>query len=423
MIGMKKISKSNDCQFYVDKSRCVYDSETDTPLEASAVSELYDSTNQSLTQFAGLLGLPKTGYGRRVANEILNHYGIRPRQTTSKRLASISFEEATQACSEAQSLTELGRKLGATTDSTALTLANAVVQKYGLDIEHFKWKSLDAIPDMISESDAQGMLDDSATLREMGQKIQTIIGVGCDVNALARKVIQLYHLDDTKFIQSKTDGMTRDDIMRVYGSASSNADFLQKLGYTRASMQQLVVIWNRFQLPLPGEPEWNDLLEGPYLPSSVLQEVASQEIRTIPYIARPETEKPATRRSLIKVRGYQCEQCGRTVWKGVPIPLQIHHINGDHYDNRWENVQLLCCNCHSQKTSKQQKTDERRKTRCKYSDEQLIQALQEHESYYATLVELRMSVGKITYNRCIELVLQHHIEPYYTELMEAGKQS
>lgn len=43
----------------------------------------------------------------------------------------------------------------------------------------------------------------------------------------------------------------------------------------------------------------------------------------------------------------KCECCGLKEWQGKEIPLELHHINGDNSDNRLENLQILCPNCHA----------------------------------------------------------------------------
>lgn len=44
----------------------------------------------------------------------------------------------------------------------------------------------------------------------------------------------------------------------------------------------------------------------------------------------------------------RCERCGISSWRGEPLNAQLHHENGDGTDNRLENIQFLCANCHSQ---------------------------------------------------------------------------
>lgn len=55
------------------------------------------------------------------------------------------------------------------------------------------------------------------------------------------------------------------------------------------------------------------------------------------------------RKYLFEKRGIKCEQCG---WdKKHPItnlsPLQIHHKDGNKYNNNEQNLKILCPNCHS----------------------------------------------------------------------------
>jgi len=44
----------------------------------------------------------------------------------------------------------------------------------------------------------------------------------------------------------------------------------------------------------------------------------------------------------------RCERCGIADWRGIKLALALHHVNGVRDDNRLENLELLCPNCHSQ---------------------------------------------------------------------------
>lgn len=58
---------------------------------------------------------------------------------------------------------------------------------------------------------------------------------------------------------------------------------------------------------------------------------------------------------LILIRdGYKekcCEKCKRNEWEGQEIPLELDHIDSNHFNNEFKNLQILCPNCHAIKTT------------------------------------------------------------------------
>ena len=49
-----------------------------------------------------------------------------------------------------------------------------------------------------------------------------------------------------------------------------------------------------------------------------------------------------------KKRGTRCEVCGATesLREGTPIKLDVHHADGNRWNNSPEDLQTLCHNCH-----------------------------------------------------------------------------
>lgn len=68
-----------------------------------------------------------------------------------------------------------------------------------------------------------------------------------------------------------------------------------------------------------------------------------------------EGKHPSYKTSTLKERLYKaglkkkkCEECGITDWNDKAISLELDHINGVSDDHNYNNLRILCPNCHSQ---------------------------------------------------------------------------
>lgn len=77
---------------------------------------------------------------------------------------------------------------------------------------------------------------------------------------------------------------------------------------------------------------------------SKIAKLTNQELFCENNISRSNIKKRILQQNLIE---YKCNKCGITEWCGEKLSLHLDHKNGNNKDNRLENLQFLCPNCHS----------------------------------------------------------------------------
>ena len=81
---------------------------------------------------------------------------------------------------------------------------------------------------------------------------------------------------------------------------------------------------------------------------------SKRELSLLDYLANSKDIQSNKVRKKLLDEGYKehrCECCQLTEWLNDPIPLELHHIDGNRFNNQLDNFQLLCPNCHAKTDS------------------------------------------------------------------------
>lgn len=137
--------------------------------------------------------------------------------------------------------------------------------------------------------------------------------------------------------------LTTDELQSIILESTSISEVLRKLGVVdRGANHTKLVNY------LKTHPEINtETLVGRKIQRSNKKGIPLKKLSEV-LVKNSTGNSNRLKHRLIKegIKEEKCEVCGNKEWMGVPIPLDLHHINGDHYDNRLENLIILCPNCH-----------------------------------------------------------------------------
>lgn len=133
----------------------------------------------------------------------------------------------------------------------------------------------------------------------------------------------------------------------------------------------------------------------------------------IPYVLNMTTFKLKLKLLATGVKEKKCEKCNLEIWNNLPIPLELHHIDGNSSNNDLTNLQILCPNCHAQ-TDNFRGKNKRPSAKTNITDEQMIDVINSSYTRREALLKCGLSGKGGCYTRINRLLKENKASLLYS---------
>lgn len=108
---------------------------------------------------------------------------------------------------------------------------------------------------------------------------------------------------------------------------------------------------------------------------------------------------------------YKCNKCGIKDWNNKNITLEIEHKDGNSWNNKENNLELLCPNCHSQTLTFRKKGINVPKKQI--TDNEILEQLKNCTNINQVLINLKLSNSGGNYKRVHKIIKLHNLDSFY----------